>query len=151
VQSKLLHETDGTTGSARTFAVVFDSGDDPADGLCAFAEEHDVGAAHLTGLGAFREATLGFYAPDTQEYERIPVREQAEVLSLTGNVARYDGAPKLHAHVVLGRRGGEAVGGHLMSASVRPTLEVTLVETPPALHREMDEASGLPLIALGKK
>ena len=144
VQTKLLH----ASGDARTFAVVFDTGDDPADGLRAFAEEHDISAAHLTGLGAFREATLGFYVPETQAYEEIPVRDQVEVLSLTGNVARYDGAPKLHAHAVLGRRGGGTVGGHLLEAAVRPTLEVMLTEMPATLQREMDDASGLPLLSL---
>ena len=144
MQTKLLHETD----EARTFAVVFDAGDDPTDGLLAFAAEHDISAARLTGLGAFREAMLGFFVPETQKYEEIPVREQTEVLSLTGNIALHEGAPKLHAHVVLGRRSGEALGGHLLEATVRPTLEVMLTETPATLRREMDAASGLPLLTL---
>lgn len=150
MQSKLLHETDGNTGSARTFAVVFEAGDEPADGLRAFADEHEISAARLSGLGAVRRATLAFFVPEKKEYDEIPVREQTEVLSLTGNVALHEGRPRLHAHAVLGRRDGETVGGHLLGATVRPTLEVMLVETPAALHRQMDEASGLPLIAMGE-
>lgn len=144
MQTQLLHDTDG----ARTFAVVFDPGDDPTDGLLAFADEHDLGATRLSGIGAFQKATLGFFVPEKQAYEEIPVRQQVEVLSMNGNLARHEGEPKLHAHAVLGRRGGETVGGHLLEATVRPTLEVMLTEAPATLHREMDDASGLPLLSL---
>jgi predicted DNA-binding protein with PD1-like motif len=144
VHTQLLHES----GGARTFALAFDPGDDPTDGLPAFAREHEVSAARFTAIGAFREAVLGFFSTENNEYEEIPVREQTEVLSMTGNVALHDGAPRLHAHVVLGRRNGEALGGHLLEAAVRPTLEVMLVETPATLRREIDDATGLPLLSL---
>jgi predicted DNA-binding protein with PD1-like motif len=131
-----------------THAVVFEAGDEATDGLLRFAREQDLGAAHFTAIGAFREATLAFFNPESKEYEEIPVDEQTEVLSLTGNVARYEGEPKLHAHAVLGRRDGSTVGGHLMEAIVRPTLEVMLTEAPATLTRRIDDASGLPLIDL---
>lgn len=144
MQTKLLHDT----GGVRTFAVVFDAGGDPTAGLLAFAREHEISAARLSALGAFREATLAFFNVETNEYEEIPVEQQTEVLNLTGNLALSGGQPKLHAHAVLGRRDGSTVGGHLLEATVRPTLEVMLVETPATLRREIDEATGLPLLNL---
>lgn len=144
MQTKRLHDT----GDAQSFAVVFDTGDDPTDGLLAFAREHEISAARLSAIGAFRRATLGFFSTESNEYEEIPVEEQTEVLSMTGNLALHEGQPKLHAHVVLGRRSGEALGGHLLDATVRPTLEVMLTETPATLHRKIDDATGLPLLAL---
>jgi predicted DNA-binding protein with PD1-like motif len=50
---------------------------------------------------------------------------------------------------VLGRRDGSVVGGHLLKAKVRPTLEVVLMESPAHLHRRHDQTTGLPLIKLG--
>jgi predicted DNA-binding protein with PD1-like motif len=47
---------------------------------------------------------------------------------------------------VLGRRDGSACGGHLLSAKVRPTLEVILNETPSHLQRRHDAETGLTLI-----
>lgn len=143
MQSKLL-QNDPT----RTFAVVFDTGEEVADGLLRFAREHDLSAARLTAIGALQRATLAFFDVDDKDYKEIPIEDQVEVLALVGNIARYEGAPKLHAHVVVGMRDGTTRGGHLLEAYARPTLEVMLTETPGSLQREMDEESGLPLLHL---
>ncbi len=91
--------------------------------------------------------TLGYFDWDTKEYQKIPVREQVEVLSLVGDVALDEqGEPALHAHVVVGKSDGTAHGGHLLQAIVRPTLEVILVESPHYLQRHHDPESGLALI-----
>jgi predicted DNA-binding protein with PD1-like motif len=74
------------------------------------------------------------------------VREQVEVLSLIGDVALQDGEPKVHAHVVVGRADGSTRGGHLVEAHVRPTLELTLTESPAHLHKQFDPESDLALI-----
>ena len=41
---------------------------------------------------------------------------------------------------------GTAYGGHLISAHVRPTLEVIFAQSPRYLRRRMDRETGLPLI-----
>ncbi len=132
--------------ATRTYTLVFEPGDAVVDELMAFAAEHDLSASHLTAIGAFRSATLGFYDLEVKRFEEIPVEEQVEVASMTGNITRYEGAPQLHAHVVLGRRDGSTIGGHLLGATVNPTLEMMLIETPGTLQRRHDEATGLPLI-----
>ncbi len=144
MRSKLLQDQSGE----RTFAVVFDTGDEVAAGLLAFAREANLIAAHFTAIGAFRDVTLGYFDLDKKDYLKIPVREQVEVLSLVGNVAAHEGKPKIHAHVVVGKRDGTAHGGHLVEAHVRPTLEVMVVESPKHLYRQYDPATGLALIRL---
>jgi predicted DNA-binding protein with PD1-like motif len=132
----------------KTWAVVFDAGDEAMSGLARFAEENGLAASQITAIGAFSEATLGYFDFGRKDYERIPVREQVEVLSLIGDIALADGKPKLHLHAVLGRRDGSAVGGHLLEATVRPTLEVIVTESPAHLRRRHDPESGLALIRL---
>jgi predicted DNA-binding protein with PD1-like motif len=78
----------------------------------------------------------------------IPIAEQVEVLSLLGDIALDDGQPKLHAHVVVGRRDGTTRGGHLLEGHVWPTLEVIVTESPHHLQRSMDRETGLALIRL---
>lgn len=144
MKSKLLYEDKGL----RTFAVVFDTGDDPREGLLKFAEENRVSGAQLTAIGAFSQVTLAFFDPERKEYVKTPIREQVEAVSFLGNLGTADGKPKLHAHLVVGKRDGSAYGGHFMGGKVRPTLEVILTETPVQLQRKMDATTGLPLIDL---
>jgi predicted DNA-binding protein with PD1-like motif len=108
----------------RTFAVVFDPGDEVAQGLLQFARDNQIAGAAFTAIGAFEKVTLGWFNLDTKDYEKIPVEQQVEVLSLVGNIALHNDKPKVHAHVVIGKRDGSALGGHLLEAHVRPTLEV---------------------------
>ncbi|HEX6533673.1 MAG TPA: PPC domain-containing DNA-binding protein [Gemmatimonadaceae bacterium] len=145
MKSKLLHDELGQ----RTFAIVFDTGDEVSDGLLAVATQHDLAGSHFTAIGALRDVTLGYFDWDTKTYKRIPIHEQVEVLSLLGDVSRApDGTPKVHAHVVVGMADGSARGGHLLEAHVRPTLEVVLTESPTHLQRQPDPVSGLALIRL---
>lgn len=144
MRSTLLHEVDGL----RTFVVVMDKGDDAAAELARFAREQDVTGAGLTAVGACREATLAYFDRTTMSYQDIPVTDQVEVLSLIGDVATKDGEPAVHAHAVLGYRDGSTVGGHVQRAIVWPTLEVIVTESPAHLRKQVDEETGLALIAL---
>jgi predicted DNA-binding protein with PD1-like motif len=143
MQHKLLHESDGQ----RTFAVVLASGEEVMDALQNFAQQHRISAAQITAIGAFSDAVLLYFDWERKDYLRIPVREQVEVASLIGDVALApSGAPALHVHVVIGKRDGVAMAGHLGEAHVRPTLEVILTEAPRHLRKREDPESGLALI-----
>ncbi len=142
MHAKVLRES-----GVRVFAVVFETGEDPIPGLTRFAEEQNLSASGFTAIGAFSEAVLGYFDWEKKDYERIPVREQTEVLALVGDIAiEGENRKKVHAHVVLGKRDGAACGGHLLSAKVRPTLEAILTESPGYLRRVHDRESGLALI-----
>jgi predicted DNA-binding protein with PD1-like motif len=91
---------------------------------------------------------LGYFNWEKRDYERIPLKEQVEVLSLIGDIALKGDEPNVHAHVVVGRSDGTAHGGHLLEGHVRPTLEVILIESPKHLQRKFDEETGLALINL---
>lgn len=140
---KLLDAVSGTT-----YALIFESGDEVVAGLKKFANEHRLKASHFTAIGAFSEAELGFFDFAIKDYNKIIVGQQVEVLSLLGDVALYGDESRIHAHVVLGRSDGMAMGGHLLSAKVHPTLEVILEESPGYLQRRIDRETGIPLIRI---
>jgi uncharacterized protein len=144
MQSRLINQA----GQPRTFVVVLDSGDEVMACLKRFVEQEKIEAAQFSAIGAFRSAALGYFDWETKDYQRIPVDEQAEVASFTGDVAvGPDNQPALHIHCVLGCRGGRAVAGHLLEGHVRPTLEVVLTDSPVHLRKRHDPESGLALIA----
>jgi hypothetical protein len=145
MKSKLLWESDGQ----RIFAVVFDPQDEVAAGLQAFARESHAISASFTAIGALSDVTLGYFEMERKDYKRIQISEQVEVLSLVGNIALHSDKPKIHAHLVVGKRDGTAHGGHLLEAHVRPTLEIIVTETPKHLQRRHDDKTGLALIRIG--
>lgn len=131
-----------------TYAVAVETGDEAVKRLGEFVREQDVEAASITAIGAFRRAVLGYFDWQSKQYEKIPVEEQVEVLSLLGDVAVSNGEPTLHIHAVLGKSDGSVVGGHLLSAEVRPTLEVIITQSPSYLRKAKDPETGLALLAI---
>jgi predicted DNA-binding protein with PD1-like motif len=132
----------------KTFAIIFNTGDEVVAGLKAFAGEKGLAASHFTAIGAFKDVVLGYFDWEKKDYTNIPIHEQVEVLSLVGDVTLDEGKPNIHAHVVLGKQDGSTCGGHLIEPRVRPTLEVMLTESPDHLTRRFDRESGLALICL---
>jgi predicted DNA-binding protein with PD1-like motif len=83
MRSKPIHEE----GGEKTFVLVFDKGDEVVSETTDFAGENALDAATLTAIGAFSGATLGYFDIVKKEYEKIPVEEQVEMLSLIGDIA----------------------------------------------------------------
>jgi uncharacterized protein len=145
MKSKLLHDKNGL----KTFALVFDKDEEVKQPLLRFASENALGGAQLAAIGAFSGVTLGFFDRQKKSYQEIPIKEQVEVLSFSGNIVEKDGKPMLHAHAVVGNADGTAHGGHFLEGRVWPTLEMMVSEMPVHLRRKHDEETGLALIDLG--
>ncbi len=142
MRSRLIQVTD-----PRTYVLVFETGDEIATGLKEFAEENHLSGSSFKAIGALSDAKVGWFNWETKKYETAAdIREQVEVLSLIGDIALEDGAPEVHAHMVVGKQDGTAHGGHLIAAHVRPTLELILTESSQALQKVHDPESGLALI-----
>ena len=131
-----------------TYAVALSTGDDVPKLLGKFIREREIEEASVTAIGAFSDAVLGYFDWQSKKYQKIPVLEQVEVLSLLGDVAVAEEGPVLHLHAVLGKADGSTVGGHLLAAQVRPTLEVIFIQTPSYMRKRHDPETGLALLAL---
>ncbi len=138
-----------TDGPPREWAVVLDTGERFLETFTTWAADNAVHAASFTAIGAFQEATLGWYDLDRRRYAEIPVPEQVEVLTLAGDVTDSpEGEPFVHAHACCARHDGTTVGGHVRSAVVRPTLEIVVTQTTTHVRRRPDQRTGLALIDL---
>jgi predicted DNA-binding protein with PD1-like motif len=146
MNSKLVWSNAGE----RTFVLVLDPGEEAFAAITAFAVDRRLSGAALTAIGAFERATVGWFDLKKKTYRPIEIDQQCEALSLVGDIATGDdGKPSLHIHAVVGLSDGTTRGGHLLKATVRPTLEVTIVETPAHLHRKKRPELGIALINLG--
>jgi len=130
----------------KVYAVIFSKGDDAMSGLTDFANQNHIEDAHFTGIGAVNGATLAWLDPAAKIYHRIPVTQQAEVLSLVGDMSIFNGKPIVHMHAVLGKPDGATIGGHVFELDVNPTLEVIVTVNTVPLKRKPDDASGMKVI-----
>jgi predicted DNA-binding protein with PD1-like motif len=145
MKSKLVWEKAGE----RTFVLILDPGEEAFAAITEFAGREKLRGASLTALGAFERATVGWFDMDAKKYRNIRVDQQCELLSAIGDIAEGDdGNASLHLHVVLGLSDGSTKGGHLLEATVRPTMEVTVVEAPVHLRRKSRPDLGIALISL---
>ncbi|WP_262179147.1 PPC domain-containing DNA-binding protein [Haloarcula laminariae] len=84
----------------------------------SLADDEGIDAAFFYGLGAVKDAEVWFYDQDRMEYDSMVFSEPLEVAACMGNVSWLDGERFAHTHAVLSRPDGEAIAGHLNSATV---------------------------------
>lgn len=133
----------------KTFAMILDTGDEIMRSLKSVAQSERLAASSFKAIGAFSGAELGWFDWESKKYQTsVKLDEQVELLSLIGDIALKDEKPQVHAHLVIGRRDGTAHGGHLITATVRPTCEILITESPSHLQTEIDPESGIALIRL---
>ena len=131
----------------KTFALILETGEEIVEVLKQFAKEQRLSGSSFKAIGALSHAQLGWFNWETKKYQiAAQFDEQVELLSLIGDIGIKDGEPQVHAHVVVGRSDGTAHGGHLLKASVRPTCELILTESPEQMQKQIDPESGIALI-----
>jgi predicted DNA-binding protein with PD1-like motif len=120
------------SSSTRNFMLVFAKGDEVASGLADFAEKNNIKAAHFTAIGAFDSATFGWFDPAKRAYKKIPLNEEAEVVSFVGNITRdARGRPNVHAHCVVALQDGTTRAGHFVEGRVSLTLQLFIEDAEP--------------------
>ena len=139
-----------TIASERPLFVVFDRGDEIIETLRGLARRERIRGGRFAAIGALRHAVIAYWNPESRKYEHIEVTEQVEVASLIGDVTLEGDDTKIHAHVVLGRRDGSTLAGHLIEGHVFPTLEMDLVAFGEPLARRHDAETELSLIAIAE-
>jgi predicted DNA-binding protein with PD1-like motif len=114
--------------------------------LRRFAKRYRIGFAAFRAIGTLDQVTLGYYDSDSQAYRNQALDEAVEVLNLSGNISRgADGEHIVHAHVTVGGPDYTALGGHVVEATVGPTLELVVDTWPTSVQRRHDPDTGLDL------
>lgn len=116
--------------------------------LLQFLEQKKVGAGFISGIGALRDVTLGYFHLSEKEYRRHHFNEIVELVSFSGNITLVDGKPFIHAHAVIADVDCVPHAGHFFNAVVAVTMEVHIRRLSRSVEREHDQATGLKLLAL---
>lgn len=117
----------------RLFQLTFAKGDDVRAGLADFAVKNHLTNAHFTAIGALDSAVIGWSDRPKKAFKVIRLNEEMEIASLEGSITRdKDGAPLVHAHIVVALLSNGAVhAGHLLQGRVSLTLQMYLTDSEP--------------------
>jgi predicted DNA-binding protein with PD1-like motif len=96
-------------------------------------------------IGALRSAVLQYYIQDEKRFHTNVFEEPLEIVSGIGNIATLNGELVIHCHVVLARKDGSCLGGHLAEGSKVFAAEVQIRELYPPVKRSFDQVTGLNL------
>jgi len=141
---QIMRGEDDVGESPRIFIERIPTDEDLVRYLEALARRRKLHTAWISGIGAVRRASLATYDQTARKYEPVVFEEPFELLSLQGNLSLRDGEPFAHVHVVLARRDGTTVGGHVLEGTVVFLTELMITEKEgPALQRHPDEVTGL--------
>lgn len=130
--------------ASREFVARLEHGADWREEIEEFAAREGIDAAWFTAMGAVQDAELWFYDQADKEYQSVSFDEPLEVASCVGNVSLLDGDHFAHTHAVLSRRSGQALAGHLDSATVFAG-EVFIRAFDEPLERDHDDVTDLDL------
>jgi predicted DNA-binding protein with PD1-like motif len=100
----------------------------------------------ITGIGATDNVKIGLFNPNSKEYHSTELFDDHEIAPLYGNITSMDDKPYLHLHVNLCNKEHNSFGGHLESAIVSATSEVTIDIIKGKINRINDKNIGLNLM-----
>lgn len=132
--------------SPNQFVLRFDRGEEVMEGLRKFCENESITAGSFSGLGACSEVVISRYNTNRKVYSDRKFAEIMEIVSLTGNVAKFQNDIAVHAHGSFSDYEFQTFSGHVKKLIVSATCEVMLEKLPGVLSREPDEATGLNLL-----
>jgi uncharacterized protein len=136
--SKLTHKAD--------YIVKLEIGDKVHDAILDFCNMESVETGWITGLGAIKDISLGYYNLDTKLYGFQKYSEIYEVMGLIGNIALIENKPFLHIHTSVSDENNQTFSGHLEYATVAVTLELRITAYQESISRLFEDAVGLRLL-----
>lgn len=123
-------------------------GEDIPTALAGFVAKKRMKSGFVVGLGAADKVVLGHFSLKTKKYRKRTFSGDYELASITGNISWDGETPICHLHAVITGPNMVAYGGHLFSAEVGATCELSILPAAKKLTRKLDPYTGLKLLAL---
>lgn len=131
---------------SKSSLLVLKKGEELMHTLTAYAAEHDLKGGWVNIIGGAASVTLGYYNPETKEYQWKEFEEPLEIIGLQGNLSYVDGVPFWHIHGTFSRDDYSVIGGHVKECLIGLTGEVFLTLHHTKLTRFFDQDIGLKLL-----
>ena len=123
-------------------------GDEIITQLTKFCIELEIESGKVNGIGVVRNAIISYFDLASMEYLHREIIGNMEMTSLMGNISLMEGEPFPHLHITLADENFQLFGGHLTSAEIGVTGELTVEPFVGVLERKISQENGLNLLAI---
>lgn len=128
------------------FLVVIKKGLPLLESLNQCLKDAHVESASFHGLGALKDPIIAYYDLAHKKFVDKKFVGVYELVSLNGNLTNTQDQKTLHIHVGLGDEEYHMLAGHLKSADVGVTAEISVIPYIGKIERKYDKETGLNLI-----
>lgn len=120
-----------------------DKGEEITASLKDLCTKRGISFATVSGIGALKKATIGYFEQDAKVYHTQELAGDMEITSLQGNISEMAGNAYVHLHVTLSDSNFQVLGGHLNEAWVGSTAEIFIDIIDGKIDRIKNEEVGL--------
>lgn len=129
--------------SKQPFILVLNQGDDLKESINQCARAAKLPAASLSGLGQVHNPVLAYFTGNPNDKPTLTTFPGFyELASLNGNITNNAGRHYTHIHVALGDKNFRGIAGHVESAKVGLTVEITIAPLAGSVERTVDAKTG---------
>lgn len=129
--------------TTKPFILVLNSGDDLLESITQCAKDAKLIGASIHGLGQIHNPTLAYFTSNPNDKPTLThFQGYYELASFTGNITNNDNKYYTHAHAVLADKKFHGIAGHVNSAKVGLTAEMTITPLLAPIERIVDPKTG---------
>lgn len=111
--------------------------------LKEIALKENIKLASVYGLGATDDFTIGIFSVPKKDYKERNFKGEFEILSIIGSISTLDGEYYPHLHISASNGDGNVFGGHMKSARISVTCELTINIIDGVVERQKDPETGI--------
>lgn len=109
------------------------------DEILLIAKKEKIKSATVEAIGTVSKLRLAHSNRGSKEYEEQSYDEQLEATSILGSITQKHGRPFVHIHGTFGRKDTSVIGGHVISATVSPLMEIVITPTQGGKTKKLKE------------
>lgn len=111
--------------------------------LKEIALKENIKLASVYGLGATDDFTIGIFSVSKKDYKERNFKGEFEILSIIGSISTLDGEYYPHLHISASNGDGNVFGGHMKSARISVTCELTINIIDGVVERQKYPETGI--------
>lgn len=129
--------------TTQPFILVLNSGDELIESITQCAKDAKLMGASVGGLGQLHNPTLAYFSSNPNDKPTLTTFSgYYELASLNGDITNNENKYYTHLHTTLADKKFRGIAGHVNTAKVGLTAEITIIPLSAPVQRTVDPKTG---------